>query len=127
MAKILIVDDNREIRESLREILERSHHTVIEAPNGNKAIEILRSFVIDLIITDIVMPEKDGLDVIKQLKEEFPQVKVIAYSGGNPRLTFDPLMAAKILGAIQTFQKPFPVPDLLNAVERLVGSAPQPR
>jgi YesN/AraC family two-component response regulator len=121
MARILVVDDNREIREGLREILERAHHTVVEAPNGNKAIELLRGFVIDLIITDIVMPEKDGLDVIRQLKEEFPRLQIIAYSGGSPRLTFDPLAAAKILGAVRTFHKPFPVPDLLNTVERLVG------
>ena len=114
MASILIIDDEEIIRALLRSVLEAAGYEVTEATNGREGLELYRHRPTDLVITDIVMPELNGLDMLLELTREFLDAKVIAISGaGEEKNVLD---VAKLLGARQTFQKPFSVPDLLGAV-----------
>ena len=114
MASILIIDDEESVRALLRSVLETAGYEVVEAANGRQGLERYRQRRADLVITDIAMPELNGLDMILELMHEFLHVKVIAISGvGGEQSVLD---AAKLLGARQTFQKPFGMPELLRAV-----------
>ena len=114
MATILIIDDEEGIRALLRTTLEAAGHEVVEAANGLIGLELYRLRPTDLIITDILMPELNGLDMILELTRAFINAKVIAISGaGGEKNVLD---VAKLLGARRTFQKPFNVPQLLDAV-----------
>ena len=114
MASILIIDDEEPVRALLRFALEAAGYEVTEAANGRQGLELYRQRRADLVITDIAMPELNGLDMILELMHEFLHTKVIAISGvGGEQNVLD---AAKLLGARQTFQKPFSMPQLLRAV-----------
>ena len=114
MATILVIDDQEPIRSLLRAALEGDGHEVLEASNGRLGLELYRERSADLIITDIVMPEMNGLEMMLELTRSFLNVKVIAMSGGLERE--GGLNAAKLLGARQTFQKPLDMGELLDAV-----------
>jgi two-component system, response regulator, stage 0 sporulation protein F len=114
MATILVIDDQEPIRALLRAALEGDGHEVLEAANGLLGLERYRERAADLIITDIRMPEMNGLELMLELNRSFPHVKVIAMSGGLERK--GELNAAKLLGARRTFHKPFDVKELLDAV-----------
>jgi len=114
MANILVIDDDRPLRTFLRTVLEAEHYHVLEASNGRLGLELYREQSTDLIITDLVMPEMDGLSLIYELASRCVNVKVIAMTGGidgDRRLA-----AAKLLGARQTLQKPFSVDRFLSVV-----------
>ncbi|MCG3771765.1 MAG: Chemotaxis protein CheY [Nitrosomonadaceae bacterium] len=114
MASILIIDDEEIIRALLRSVLEGAGYEVTEAANGRIGLELYRQNPRDLVITDILMPELNGLDMLLELTREFLRAKVIAISGaGEEKNVLD---VAKLLGARQTFQKPFSVSKLLGAV-----------
>jgi DNA-binding NtrC family response regulator len=114
MATILIIDDEEGIRALLRTSLKAAGYEVTEATNGRQGLERYRHRPTDLIITDIAMPELDGLDMILELTRQFLHAKVIAISGmGGEANVLD---VAKLFGARQTFQKPFSMPRLLDAV-----------
>jgi two-component system response regulator (stage 0 sporulation protein F) len=114
MATILIIDDEEPIRALLRTTLEAAGHEVVEAPNGRIGLDLYRHRPADLIITDIAMPELNGLDLILELTRQFLHAKVIAISGAEGEKHV--LDVAKLLGARRTFQKPFSLPLLLDAV-----------
>ena len=114
MATILIIDDEEIVRVLLRSALRTAGHEVVEAANGRQGLELYRLRPTDLIITDIAMPELNGLDLILELTRHFLRAKVIAISGvGQEKNVLD---VAKLLGARQTFQKPLSMPQLLGAV-----------
>jgi two-component system, response regulator, stage 0 sporulation protein F len=114
MAAILVIDDEEIIRVLLRSALEAAGYEVTEATNGREGLDLYRKQPMDLVITDILMPELSGLDMLMELTREFLDAKVIAISGAaGERNVLD---VAKLLGARQTFPKPFSIPDLLNAV-----------
>ena len=114
MATILIIDDDDLIRVLLRSALEEAGYEVTEAANGRQGLELYRHRPTDLVITDIIMPEINGLDMLLELTRQFLHAKVIAISGaGEEKNVLD---VAKLLGARQTFQKPFSMPHLLGAV-----------
>ena len=83
MARILVIDDEELARFTLREILEAAGHEVIEASNGNEGTAFQRANPCDVVITDMIMPEKEGLETIVELKGEYPDLKIIAISGGG--------------------------------------------
>jgi two-component system response regulator (stage 0 sporulation protein F) len=114
MATILVIDDQAPIRALLRVALEGAGHEVLEASNGRLGLELYREKSADLVITDIVMPEMDGLEMILELTRNFLNVKVIAMSGGLE--SEGQLRVAKLLGARQTFRKPLDMEELLSAV-----------
>ena len=114
MATILIIDDEEGIRTLLRTTLEAAGHQVVEAANGHIGLEWYRHTPTDLIITDILMPELNGLELMLALTRQFLHAKVIAISGEGGETNV--LDVAKLLGARRTFHKPFSIPQLLDAV-----------
>lgn len=122
MARILIIDDNDEFRAVFREMLEKAGYGVIEASNGNEGIKLYRQSPTDIVITDIVMPGKEGMETMVELKREFPDVKLIAMSGGGFEDPETYLEGAKLIGgAIRTFAKPFSMEAMLKAIKDIIG------
>ncbi|HZL76758.1 MAG TPA: response regulator [Bacteroidales bacterium] len=120
MPGILIVEDNRELREMLKESLTRKRFTVQEADNGKDAIIHFKPGVTDLVVTDLIMPEEDGLKVIMTLREIKPSIKVIAISGGGKAGPASYLNMAKALGADAIYYKPFSVNEMILKIEELL-------
>ncbi len=121
MPRILVVEDDEPLRSVLRQILERTGHEVAEAADGRAALEIQRQKGADLVITDIIMPEVDGIETIMVLRREFPSVKIIAISGGSRVGPREFLNLARVLGAHRTLHKPFALQEMLDAVDELLG------
>ena len=117
MNSILIIDDEAPIRSMLRLILERAGYSVIEASDGIEGIRHYREQPADLIITDLIMPNKDGIGMIIDLKKEFPGIKIIAMSGGGLNKPDGYLKGAKQLGARHTLSKPIDREELLRVVK----------
>ena len=120
MAKILIVDDENQIRLMLRQMFEREGHVIMEAADGKEAIKMNKSNPADLIITDIIMPEMEGIRTIMELKKAKPDAKIIAVSGGGKNAPEQYLHFAKKLGADRTFTKPFNRDELVAAVKEIL-------
>ena len=120
MARILIIDDEDQPRCMLQQVLIRAGHDVVEARDGNQGLQLFRTSPTDLIITDILMPEKEGLETIIDLRREFPAVKIIAISGGGRTGNLNFLEVAKRLGAQRTLQKPFELQEMIAAVRELL-------
>ena len=117
MAKILVVDDEAQVRGMLVKMLSVEHHEVIEAENGVQGCKKYREHQPDLLITDLVMPEKNGIDMMMELKKEFPSIRIVAISGGGGITgSFDYLPIAKLVGALHILQKPFTLQALKSAV-----------
>ncbi|RMF72412.1 MAG: response regulator [Acidobacteria bacterium] len=113
---ILVIEDDEQTRGMLAEMMRRAGYDVLEAPDGRVGVELFRSRRVDLVITDILMPEKDGLETIRDLKRESPDVRIIAISGGGRTGLLDFLPVARRLGASRTFAKPTDRRELLSAV-----------
>jgi len=120
MARILIIDDDPQILNMLGKTLERKGYEVVKASDGNEGIKINRETPVDLVITDIIMPDKEGIETIFELRRDFPYIKVIAISGGGQIEPEDYLYIAKKIGAHRTFTKPIPREELLKAVRELL-------
>jgi DNA-binding response OmpR family regulator len=125
MARILLIEDDPTIRAVLRMSLTGIGHTVIEARNGKEGMGLFRQAGADLVITDIIMPDKDGLEVLKELrKTPVSPVKIIAISGGGvTQEAADSLRMAKLLGAAKTLTKPFSNEVLIAAINELLPVA----
>jgi len=121
MPGILIVEDDKELREMLKISLIRHKYTVLEAADGKEAITHFKPSITDLVITDLIMPDEDGLKVIMRLREIKPTLKIIAISGGGKAGPGSYLNLAKALGANVIFPKPFSVNDLLAKIEQLLN------
>ena len=115
---ILVADDETAIKELVREMLESSGYKVYTASDGREVITCLRENPVDLLITDLVMPEQEGVETICQARQMLPELKVIAISGGATLY----LKIARLLGATATLQKPFSMDALISTVERLLGA-----
>ena len=124
MARILIIDDEPQIRSMLTLMLEREGYEVVEASDGVAGIKIYRQNPVDLIITDLIMPNKDGIGMIIDLKKEFPDVKIIAMSGGGLNKPDGYLKGAKKLGATCTLTKPIDREEMLQAVKETLRNSP---
>lgn len=122
MARILVIDDEDQIRTMLRHALEREGYLVMDAPNGKVAMRLQRENPNDLVITDMVMPEQEGIETIIELHREFPATKIIAISGGGNIGPESYLIMAKKLGAHHTLCKPFSHDELLSTVRGILGS-----
>jgi YesN/AraC family two-component response regulator len=114
------MEDDDQMRTIIRKMLERAGYKVLEAPDGNVGIRLFRENPVDLVITDIIMPEKEGIETILELKRDFPETKVIAISGGGRGAPKEYLKIAKKLGVQRTLAKPFEKEDLLRAVKELL-------
>jgi DNA-binding response OmpR family regulator len=121
MPGILLVEDDKELREMLRISLLRHKYSILEAENGKDAIAHFRPAVTDLVVTDLIMPEEDGLKVIMKLRELKPGLKIIAISGGGKAGPGSYLNMAKALGADAIFSKPFSINELIARIESLLA------
>ncbi len=124
MARILIVDDEGGIRALLRAILTAAGHEVAEASDGAEGVAAFRARPSDLVFCDLFMPNKDGLEAIRELRRDFAGVRVVAMSGGAFRGTVNLLPAARALGAVHLLPKPFDRAAVLAAVDRALAPAP---
>jgi DNA-binding NtrC family response regulator len=126
MAHLLIIDDDDLLREALATVLISAGHTVTQAADGRKALALFRAEPADLIVSDLVMPDREGLEIISQLHREDPALPIIAMSGGATRSQLYLAMAAK-LGASRTLSKPFTPATLLRVIDELLPPPSQPR
>jgi DNA-binding response OmpR family regulator len=126
MARILVIEDDLQVRGVFREALEGAGHTVTEAENGAAGTRLFRERGADLVITNILMPEKDGFETIRDLRRDSVALPIIAVSAGSPRLKMDILKSAALLGASRTLAKPFDLQALVDSVRELVGPATPP-
>jgi DNA-binding response OmpR family regulator len=121
MTRILIIDDEVQIREMLREAFKDGGYEVMEAQDGAEGMKKVQEAPMALVVMDILMPEREGLETIRALRLEYPDVKIVAISGGLARLPeLDVLFLASKAGAHRTFQKPFHLHELLEASRLLL-------
>lgn len=122
MKRILIVDDEEQIRSMLAKMLSPEGYEVHTAEDGDKGMTMVGRYDFDLIITDMIMPVKDGLKFIMELTRDYPELKIIAISGGGAIKAERYLTMAGYLGDIATLEKPFKREVLLALVEEQLGS-----
>lgn len=118
--RILVIEDEPKVRELLRRMLTRHDYEVDEAADGTEGIHSFRNHPADLIITDLIMPGKEGLETIIDLRREFPRLRIIAISGGGVDGQDSYLNAARLCGADMTFRKPFDTSEFMAGVRRLL-------
>ncbi|MCK4413394.1 MAG: response regulator [Candidatus Eisenbacteria sp.] len=126
MTRILVVDDDDQVRAMLRMMLERAGYEVDEAPNGRVAIDRHRATPADLIVLDILMPEMEGVETMLTMRRQDPAVKIIAISGGGRVSPQTYLDSAQKLGARKTFTKPVDREELLQGIRELLAEPAQP-
>ncbi len=122
MRRILIIDDEPYILLMLKKMLERAGYEVDLASNGREGMALFEKATADLVITDIIMPDKEGLELILEMKKQRPALKIIAMSGGGRISPESYLECAKHFGAARVFQKPFRQKELMLAVRELMAS-----
>jgi len=122
MANILLVEDEEQLRSMLREVLQSAGHEVREAENGKIALNAFAAQPAELVITDLIMPEKEGLEIIRELKRGKTDVKIIAISGGGRNNAQDYLELAKRFGADHILAKPFSNREILEVIEKVLGN-----
>ena len=120
--RVLIVDDDEQIRVLLQQMMEWAGFEVLVAENGKIAMQIQSRQPADLVITDLIMPEQEGLETISRLKKDYPGIKIIAISGGGRIGPEAYLPAALELGADLVFSKPFDVQEVVKSVKELLGN-----
>jgi CheY-like chemotaxis protein len=124
MAKILIVDDEEIVRDLLRTVLERDGHTIAEAHDGLEALEALEAEAHDLVLVDLIMPKKNGLDTVVELRALRPETRFIVMTGALPTLLESNKNMDEMLGAgVVKLTKPMKPGDLLRAVREALGTA----
>ncbi len=121
MTAILVVDDQKELRTMVRRVLTEAGYEVAEAEDGEAALAAFRAQPPALVITDIIMPGKAGIEIIATMKREHPEVKVLAMSGGGRTHAMDFLAIARKTGADAILEKPFRKSDFLARVAELLG------
>jgi CheY-like chemotaxis protein len=120
MAQILIIDDVPGIRELLATQLTQDGHNVAEAADGEAGLKAMEKQPAELVICDLFMPNKEGLETIRELRHRYPDVIIIAMSGGNLKTSQDFLPFAKAMGADRTIGKPFQLNQLIELISSLV-------
>ncbi len=125
MTDILVIDDDEGFRYMVCKLLTRTGYSVLHCQDGKKGIALLRQNIVPLVITDLIMPDQEGIETIILLRKEFPEVKIIAMSGGGRGSPGVYLDSAKRLGASRCFAKPFDAEEFLEAVRELLpGGSP---
>lgn len=125
MARILVIDDDADTRALLEEALKAADHEVVVAASGRDATERCRNSPPDLVITDLFMPEVDGLETIMELRTRWPALPIIAMTGRVE--AWSTRASALQLGALEVVPKPFQIPDILAAVQRALAGGRRPR
>jgi CheY-like chemotaxis protein len=126
MATLLLIEDNVPLAEVMMQALQRAGHDVMTATTGRAGTDLLRVRAVDLVITDIVMPDQDGIETVIWIKENQPHVPVIAISGDSPRHARLYLSMTEKFGVVRTLLKPFTAEVLLSAVAEVLAERPPP-
>lgn len=121
MIRVLVIDDEQPLREVIADTLELAGYQVFAAEDGARGLDLLGCTAVDLVVTDIMLPKVDGLQVIATLRRHGNGVPVLAISGGSNLSQFDPLRAARQAGADATLAKPFAAAQLLATVAACLG------
>jgi DNA-binding NtrC family response regulator len=117
----MVVDDDAGIRRSLQTLLSRAGYEVLQAGDGSEAIRLWRNSGADLVITDLHMPNKDGIQTILELLTHTPGIPIIAMSGGGQTKRLDLLGNVTLLGSVLTIEKPFTLSEMMSVVSRALG------
>jgi CheY-like chemotaxis protein len=122
MATLLVVDDEASVQGFLAEALRCAGHTVLTASCGRDALQVLRTVPVQLVVTDLYMPEENGFELLRLIRQEFPATRTIGLSGG---FASEPLLkVAEIVGADEALSKPLGIAELLSAVNRVLALPP---
>ncbi len=121
MTNVLLIDDDEMVLETFQIILSSDGHNVSTASDGNAGLALCRSQKFDVVVTDVVMPEKDGLEVLMTLRKTNPEVKVVVVSGGGRTSAKDYLEMAKLLGADKVLYKPITATELSETIVELAA------
>jgi len=124
MARIIVIDDQEPIRRIVRRALEQDGHEVLDASEGEMGMRLLEQHAADVVITDIFMPGQDGILTLRQIRKQFPAVKVIVISGGDSSGLLDLRHDAELLGAVKSLQKPFTAAELVQTVREVLSDRP---
>jgi CheY-like chemotaxis protein len=115
--RILVIDDEKLLRQTIRRMLESAGHEVIEAEDGRAGIAAFAKQELDAVVTDIIMPQKEGIETIREIRAANPTIRIVAISGGGRNQNMEFLRLAAKLGASCTLAKPFRKEELLASVE----------
>ena len=126
MIRILLVDDDDMSRGAIHKMLERAGYAVESTSDGDEVIRMYGQEAADLVITDLIMPDKDGLEIIQDLRRLNPQVRILAISGGGRVDANEYLAVARKFGAVEVLSKPFTKDDLRKAVDAALGTKAPP-
>ncbi len=126
MARILVVDDSEAVRKATTVVLEATGHSVVVATSGMRIEATVEEQLPDLVITDMLMPNRDGVETVLALRRRFPELRIIAMSGGGNRGNLD-LGVVKRLGVSATIAKPFDGDDLNRLIARVLAGPPPGR
>jgi CheY-like chemotaxis protein len=122
---ILVVEDNQCLRESIGFLLEAAGHQAFVAANGKNALQVLERHAVDLVLTDIIMPEKDGFALIHEVQHKWPLLPIVAMSSGGGFVSQEYcLTTAKLFGVAALLQKPFGREELSSTIDNLMGLIP---
>lgn len=125
--RILVIEDEDMVRDTVRDVLTRAGYEVSGAVNGEKGLDALNARPIDLVITDILMPEKEGIETIIEIRKTNSDIKILAISGGGRAQSLHPLEMAGRIGADMILAKPFEPEKLLSVVRDLLSATPNAR
>ena len=120
MASILIVDDDPTVRMIAREMLRDGGHAIVEAADGDLALDVIEAVPLDVVVLDLLMPNKDGLEVIRHLKSRHPEVRILAISSGGRIGAIAYLETARVFGADEVMMKPLRLDAFAGAIDRLI-------
>jgi CheY-like chemotaxis protein len=126
MSRLLLVEDDVSLRRVMAQILTRAGYTVSEARNGRVAIKVLAETPVDIVVTDMIMPEMDGVETIRFLRREYPAVKIVAISGGGISSAESYLVIAQKMGVQRTLAKPFTPDELMTAIREALAHQDNP-
>lgn len=122
MKRIVVTDDDERLRQATFDILGEAGYDVVAAADGEQLMREYRAQPPDLVLCDLFMPGKDGLEIIRELRREFPQAKIVAMSGGGYQGSLNVLQVARHLGAVEVLAKPFKRAQLLTLIERVLAA-----
>jgi CheY-like chemotaxis protein len=123
MATILLVDDDDDVRTATQMMLERAGHDVESLPDGRRVLERCRARAFDAVVTDVVMPEQEGIETIRTLRQKDPDIVIIAISGGGGYGSgAQYLQTAELIGADATFEKPVSSDRLCSTIDELIAA-----
>jgi CheY-like chemotaxis protein len=117
MARVLVADDDEQFRSVMARMLELEGHEVLLAADGFEAGDLYRKHLPEVVVLDLYMPEKEGLETLLELRTHFPDIRIVVISGGGGPFKLDPLLTAKRMGAVATLTKPISRDDLVAALD----------